>query len=240
MRLRNGLTRVEAGEVLAEVVGSSAPVAIGLDFAFSFPEWYLTKHNLNSARELWILAAEKGEEWLNGNTWPFWGRKGVYEKRPKNLGIHLQFRQTDAELRAQEHSPKSVFQVFGGGAVGTGSIRGFPLLTRLWGAGASIWPFDAPESGRSIVVEIYPRLFYGNRITNNGKVVGRDSRGEFLKAHYPELEQHWQDIMLGNQNAFDAGVSALVMSKHAEEFGNLSPATDPTKQLEGEIWRPCL
>ena len=46
--------------------------------------------------------------------------------------------------------------------------------------------------------------------------------------------------MVGNENAFDAGVSALVMSKHAGEFRNLKSTLQPPMSLEGEIWRPGL
>src|SRR5947207_2673911 len=56
--------------------------------------------------------------------------------------------------------PKSVFQIGGAGAVGTGSIRGMSLLKRLSDAGFAVWPFDSAQF--PLVVEIYPRLLTGS------------------------------------------------------------------------------
>ncbi|MEX0750548.1 MAG: hypothetical protein WD359_07030, partial [Dehalococcoidia bacterium] len=47
----------------------------------------------------------------------------------------------------------------GAGAVGTGSLRGMPMLHRLHAAGMHIWPYDDP--GYPLVIEIYPRLLTG-------------------------------------------------------------------------------
>ena len=235
-RLRNGLGRSEICNLLAKEIQSGDEVVIGLDFAFSFPRWYLEQRSFLGASALWELAQRKGEIWLSGDKWPFWGRKeSLYQKRPQTLKGNMQYRQTDAALQ-RDFQPKSVFQISGQGAVGTGTIRGLPILPKLREAGAAIWPFDAPR--RATVVEIYPRLFYGTAMINNMKLVGRNSRAAHLAQQFPNIEQHWHDIMVGNDNAFDAGVSALVMAGHTNSLSNLSQATDPTKQLEGEIWRP--
>ena len=147
IRLENRRTRDEVVAVLVEEIESGGSVVIGLDFAFSFPEWYLQRCNRQNVRTLWDLAAEKGDQWLAGDTCPFWGRPGRYQKRPANLTVDLRFRQTD-----EDHGGKSVFQVYGAGAVGTGTIRGLPALARLQDAGATIWPFDAPNAGRPNVM----------------------------------------------------------------------------------------
>ena len=238
VRLENGWTRNEVVDILVQAIQSQENLFIGLDFAFSFPQWYLKWRKLSGTRELWELAASEGEEWLSGHIWPFWGREGPYHKRPQDLETRLRFRQTEEELRSRGLQPKSVFQVYQPGAVGTATIRGLPFLIHLQDAGATIWPFDVPEVGRAIVVEIYPRRFYGNRVTNNQKAKGRDSRKSYLQSLYPHIEQHWRDAMISSDDAFDAGVSALVMSAHAGEFARLERATVPPKSLEGEIWSP--
>src|SRR5712691_4647107 len=51
-------------------------LAVGLDFAFSFPAWFLTDHGHKSVRELWAAAELHGEEWLKECAPPFWGRPG--------------------------------------------------------------------------------------------------------------------------------------------------------------------
>ena len=184
VRLRNGLTRDEVIALLVKDIEAGGPLYIGLDFAFSFPKWYLRHLQLDTARDLWNLAVSKGEEWLSGDTWPFWGRdKTEYKNRPEDLKDHLRFRQTDEDHR--ESNIKSVFQIGGAGAVGTGSIRGLPELTRLQEASAAIWPFDVPKPDGPNVIEIYPRLFYGRVVANNMSVSGRNSRQDYLDRSYP-------------------------------------------------------
>ena len=237
VRLRNGLTRDEVIALLVKEIEAGGPLYIGLDFAFSFPQWFLHDHQLQSVNDLWQLAVSKGEEWLSGDTWPFWGRdKTEYKKRPEDLKDHLRFRQTDEDHR--DSNIKSVFQIGGAGAVGTGSIRGLPGLTRLQKAGAAVWPFDVPKPDGPNVIEIFPRLFYGSAVTKSPPVKSRDSRKHYLEKHFPCLERYWKDAMIGSDDAFDAGISALVMSAHAMKLQRLKRATQPPKSLEGEIWSP--
>ena len=233
VRLMNGLTRDEAVSMLVGEIKLGDPVVIGLDFAFSFPERYLVREGIQNARGLWDRAEQQGEEWLNGQTWPFWGRKGPYRKRPQDLVETMQFRETD-----RAHGAQSVFKIYTAGAVGTGTVRGLPLLARLKDAGAAIWPFDPPNPGGATVVEIYPRVFYGHGVTNNARVNGRDSRRAYLGAEYPGLERHWRDVMVGSGDAFDAGVSALVMSANAGNLRTLAPAHQRPQSVEGQIWLP--
>ena len=236
VRLENGRTRKEVVSLLAEDILTSDNVVVGLDFAFSFPEWYLRERGILDARGLWELVEREGENWLEGNTWPFWGRPGAFSKRPPGLVTHYRHRRTEGALQLQGLQPKSVFQIYGAGAVGTGTIRGLPWLLSLKDAGATIWPFD--PIALPTVVEIYPRSLYGAEVINNKKPIGRNSRRKYLDSNYPQIELHWRDIMIGNDNAFDAGVSALVMAAHTDSFHNLQRATDPTTSLEGEIWHP--
>ena len=237
VRLRNGFTRDEVVACLIQETIPRGAVVIGFDFAFSFPQWYQQHHTLDGARDLWDLAGREGENWLAGQMWPFWGRPGPYQQRPENLTTHCRFRQTDKDHVAFQ--PKSVFQIYGAGAVGTGTIRGVPALAHLNAAGAAIWPFDHANHDGATVIEIYPRLFYGTAVTNNGSVRGRNTRSNFLETHYRHLEQHWKDTMIGSPDAFDAGVSALVMSQHAGELGRLQGAAQPRYLVEGEMWPPA-
>jgi hypothetical protein len=163
--------------------------------------------------------------WLKECKPPFWGRSGT-----RKVVRHDLYRQT--ELNCQPIAgirPKSVFQIYGPGAVGTGSLRGMPLLCELHDADFSIWPFDPP--GWPKVVEIYPRAF-------TGPVVKRDR--EARRAYLADWAlPPWLGPMAeGSDDAFDAAISALVMSRHSQELMCLRQATDPTAVLEGEIWRP--
>ena len=45
--------------------------------------------------------------------------------------------------------------------------------------------------------------------------------------------------MIESEDAFDAGLSALVMDRHAGELARLRPTADPVMRLEGDVWRPA-
>lgn len=236
VRLEGGRTRDELIDLLVGEIKSEGPAFIGFDFAFSFPQWWLHRHQLNIARDFWHLATKVGEGWLNGHKWPFWGRPGPYEDRPDDLWEDRRLRQTD--LGRANGYPKSVFQVYGGGAVGTGTIRGLPALVRLRDAGAAIWPFDEPQPGGTTVIEIYPRLFYGPAVETGKTPQAKETRRAYLGQYYSGVEQQWRDKMIESGDAFDAGVSALVMSANGSNLRDLRQATDPRTLSEGEIWSP--
>ena len=127
VRLECGRSRREIERHLLEESEREPELIVGLDFAFSLPAWFLREHELTTARELWQLAAREAETWLERCEPPFWGRPG---KRRPALPSH--FRRTDADVPSVGGvRPKSPFQITGAGSVGTGSLRGMPLLRRL-------------------------------------------------------------------------------------------------------------
>ena len=201
LRLLGGFTRVEAAELLLREADRDPALVVGLDFAFSFPDWYVRELGVASARELWELAAREGEAWLEEVRAPFWRRA-----RDEALRGREAFRRTEREVGG---APKSVFQLVGAGQVGTGTLRGLPLLALLARAGFSIWPFD--DATPPVVVEIYPRLF------RDAWAAARPLAGS-------------------NPHAFDALVSADVMGHHLDELRTLRH--EPEYALEGRIWRP--
>jgi hypothetical protein len=225
VELRNGRDRGEVIDSLVAAAQGEEELVVGLDFAFSFPAWFLGQHGLETVASLWDLVAREGEQWLRQCQTPFWGRPG--RTRPVSSG---HFRVTDSGCPPVEGiAPKSVFQIGGAGAVGTGSIRGMPYLRRLREAGFSIWPFDAVQ--RSTVIEMYPRLMTGPVVKSNGP-----ARKLYL-ADWPmplSLRRRAED----SEDAFDAAISALVMSQHLDALRGLEPASDPVTRLEGAIWVP--
>jgi len=186
----------------------------------------LEARGCDSAAQLWDLVEEEGEQWLAACQPPFWGRRGT--RRP-DLVEH--FRATEYEVPALDgNRPKSAFQINGGGAVGTGSLRGMPALRRLRQAGFSVWPFDLPAF--PMLIEIYPRALTGPVVKGNA-----EARREYLH-RYPDLPAAITDVALESDDAFDALVSALVMAKHFDQFETLRRADGPRRQLEGQIWLP--
>jgi hypothetical protein len=223
--LENGRLRHEVIQLVIEAARRDGSTVVGLDFAFSFPAWFLRAHNLEDVGSVWNLVATDGEEWLRGCRSPFWGRPGT--TRPMLPG---HFRVTDLACKPVAGiAPKSVFQIGGAGAVGTGSIRGMPLLRDLRSAGFGIWPFDPIKPATAI--EIYPRA-----LTGPVKKSDPAARWSYLRGWgMPEaLRARAED----SEDAFDAAISALRMSRNIGSLTALRPTTDPVTLLEGSIWTP--
>jgi hypothetical protein len=216
--LDNGRTREDVVEEAIARAGASA--VVGLDFAFSFPRWFCDRNGWAEGRDVWEAMRTDGESLLARCEPPFWGRPG---RRRRSMG---------APLRATDTGgAKSVFQIGGAGAVGTGSIRGMPLLPRFAEAGFAIWPFDPPAP--RTVVEIYPRALTGPVVKRRA-----EARRAYLDLRFPGMP--FRERAAGSEDAFDAAVSALVMAAHADELAALrtvAPGSD--EAIEGAIWRPA-
>jgi hypothetical protein len=201
-------------------------LTVGLDFAFSFPAWFVRQQACPTADEVWALAEREGERWLAECAAPFWGRPG--HRRP---ALPEHFRRAEQHATVAAISAKSVFQIGGAGSVGTGSVRGMPHLRRLRRAGFGIWPFHPASPGT--VVEIYPRLLTGPVHKSN-----REHRARYLSASPWPIPPEFVAPIINSEDAFDAAISALVMDRHATELAHLGPSTDPVTLLEGDVWRP--
>lgn len=205
--------RGQVADHLVELALSGPDLVVGVDFAFSLPLWFLDRCGFEAGRSVPEAVAEG---WLRECPPPFWGRYG------RRRGPEPQHRLT--ELEVAPHA-KPVFQVGGAGAVGTGSLRGFPLLRRLRAEGFAIWPFDAPRL--PMAVEIFPRLLTGPVVKSRAA-----ERERYLR------ERGWPAAAAVSEDAFDAAVSALVMDRHAAALAGLAPAADPVIRREGRIWTP--
>ena len=227
VRLEDGRSRDDIATHLIALAEDDPSMVVGFDFSFSLPAWFLDERGYSSVDELWASAEQHGDEWLAECAPPFWGRPGT--RRP-NLPEH--FRATELALGAVGGiRPKSTFQIGGAGSVGSGSIRGFPVLARLRAAGFSVWPFD--DAVPPVAIEIWPRLL-------TGAVVKRDAvaRADHLAAHFPSMSDRMRVRAIGSEDAFDAAVSAIVMARHRGAFGALVRVDDRLTQLEGAVWSP--
>jgi hypothetical protein len=231
VRLENGRDRDELVGHLADRA-AEGPLVVGLDFAFSFPAWFVRRHGCRSGPEVWALVEHEGERWLAACRPPFWGRPGA--RMPAFDPGRGPFRATEGEsLAVRGIRPKPVFQIGGAGAVGTGSLRGMPHLLRLRDAGFAIWPFDPP--GERTVVEIYPRELTGGLTKTN-----RAQRERYLREHLAGQPAELCERAAASDDAFDAAVSALRLARHAGGLGRLRGHEDERFRLEGRIWRPLV
>lgn len=217
---RGDVTEAMAAEIIR--LADEGPLVAGLDFAFSFPSWFAAVIGAGDVRDLWRIAAENGERWLGECEPPFWGRN---TRRPPQADDQPGLRRTDSE---SPFVAKSVFQIGGAGAVGTGSIRGMPLLAMLADAGFSIWPFD--DASERMVIEIYPRL-----LTKAVVKSSQEAREEYLRRDGRVPAQLFE-IAASEEDPFDAAISTLEMAANLDEI--LSLKAQPDYALEGAIWRP--
>jgi hypothetical protein len=222
--LENGRDRAALVDHLLELPRTPRLV-VGLDFAFGFPAWWSHEKGWAHGREVWQAMSDDGDALLAACEPPFWGRPG---RRDPNA--------PDAALRVTDRAgrqAKSVFQIGGAGAVGTGSIRGMAQLHRLAAGGFAVWPFDDDDGTRPVALEIYPR-----RLTGPVNKSSWRARHEHLHRHHGDQPPAMLERAAGSEDAFDAAVSAIVMARHRDRLARLAPPTDPAARLEGWIWEP--
>ena len=177
--------------------------------------------------ELWAAATRDGDRWLAECEPPFWGRPG--RARPDLPG---HFRATEAAIAPVVGvRPKSTFQIGGNGSVGTGSIRGWPVLARLRCAGFAIWPFDAARP--PLAVEVYPRACTGAVVKTNA-----EQRAALLDRRFPALDPALRALATAGDDAFDAALTALVMAQPGDGFRELATPVADDARLEGWAWVP--
>ena len=221
VRLTAGRTRDETVKRLIEIIDEAPHTVIGLDFAFSFPAWFLDHNCLEAAKDVWERVGTSGESWLAECPWPFWGRAD--RTAPTKDAPSL--------LRATEKlagAPKSVFQLNYPGAVGTSSLRGMPYLLKLRAAGCSIWPFD--ELRLPAVVEIYPRLYTGP--VNKTSSTIRKQVAEALGVQGDNLLAATE-----SDDAFDALLSVREMKSRLEvDITSAGAVVGEPAAREGWIW----
>jgi hypothetical protein len=197
---------------------------VGIDFAFSFPAWFLDERGWDDPDRIWAGVAERGEGWLADCPAPFWGRPGT------RRGGEPQLRACEEGWSVRGIRPKSVFQIGGAGAVGTGTIRGIPHLARLAEAGWAIWPFQ--PAGRHAVCEIWPRLLTGPVAKSRP-----EARRAWLERH-ADLRGALLRRAAGSEDAFDAAASAVRLSA-ARDLGRALRAPLPGDPREGAMLVPA-
>lgn len=224
VNLQNGFSRDRLVDGLREIGDNDPELVVGLDFAFSFPRWWCAKQGWRRGAEVWAAVEQKGPDYLASCAPPFWGRPG----KPNPNLVDRGYRRT--ELEDGGGAAKSVFQIGGAGAVGTGSLRGMPHLRTLDEAGFGIWPFE-PDWPR--VIEIYPRLLSGPVRKSRWL-----DRHELLIDRFADQPRSMIERAAGSEDAFDAAVSALVMAEHESELRRLQVPSESVYAIEGRIWTP--
>jgi hypothetical protein len=260
--LESGRTREELIAWLVEMSRETPRMVVGFDFTFSYPAWFLKELGIGSAPEFWRLVADgQGEKWLHRDCEDvrFWGVPGSqrHGKKPAEFSgehAHRMLRRAETVLKVRAEmtdplkiariagiAPKSVFQIGGAGSVGTASLRGMPGLLALRKAGFRIWPYDEPSLKEPLVVEIYTRLMTG-AVNKSSEVARRAylAKKRRESAMYAGLSRLVMAKARASEDAFDALVTAMVMTEHRGEFAALRKTEDEVFRMEGQTWVPGL
>jgi hypothetical protein len=218
---------------LLAAVDAEPSTIVGLDFAFSWPRWYLDAAGLADAGAAWARAAELGALAARDLPRPFWGA-GIRRLADAGLEGRERYRVTETMPGAAAAGARSTFHAGGNGTVGLQSIRGMPHLAELRRAGVAVWPFDAPRPGSPVAVEIFPRMIA------RGLAPGRARGAAFRAAVTAALPEGAlagvagaRARALAGQDAFDAAVSAIALSRG--ETALEGPPGEAARR-EGWIW----
>jgi hypothetical protein len=217
-----GRTRAAVERRLLDLADNDPNIVCGLDFGFSLPAWFLSQQGIDQVDEMWS-DSDRLERWLAACEPPFWGRPG--RPRPSDAG-ERGWRATELAAAAAGPRPKAVFQIGGAGAVGTGSLRGMPMLGRLRRAGFSVWPFDPPRP--PVLLEVWPRHHYG------GPLVKSNLAARTLAA--ARLPEQWRATAAHSEDAFDAGITAWGLWTQTDAIVTAAPVDHPLAPVEGWIW----
>jgi hypothetical protein len=162
-------------------------VLIGFDFPYGYPaNWHkAVGHNTGSWSTLWDLFAQRitdvaqnNNRWdvanslnaaIAGFTGPYWGKPSnvdapyLSETKPSCFTNDvMEFRQIEHCLRRAGKQPKSVWQLYYNGSVGSQALLGIPVLHRLrnhetLSSCSQVWPF---ETGWQCPVDQQPFILH--------------------------------------------------------------------------------
>ncbi len=227
-------TRAAVLEWLQRELARPQRLLVGFDFAFALPG------DGRPAPALWAeidtRCAADGD--LLGSRYSA-GDSRFWTAGPQPPGWNAQPRATESACRdAGLGNPQTPFQLIGAKQVGKGALAGMRLLHRLEADDherVAIWPFDtaAGRDRRSVVCEIYPRLFIRQAGLGNAKLRSREDLNHALNG--------LASIGLARGSFDDHQCDALVTAaglRHAAADPALWAAGD--RQPEGWIFGvPC-
>lgn len=239
---------------LVELNNEGQRVLAGFDFAFSYPycdrKDYFPGHpdSPDSVESLWEKIETICHDESDFYGGPFYKPSDAmfveYLHYPSRKGKHYEdrLRQTDASCRKEGCYPSSVFKCLGPQSVGIGSIAGMRMLhyvNRELEQSYLIWPFHQINHSISVIVEIYPRLFF-KKAHQNSPSAWRDLTivNEVLRHFETDPLPPDTTIGSGDKDIIDAIVSAAAIRNLATKSNYWNPAglTDCARAYEGWIF----
>lgn len=217
-------------------------ILVGFDFAFAYPycehSAYFSNHpkSPESVTSLWQTVDNvcKDERYFYGG--PFYQNRASpfssYFCYRKPTGSHFdnnRLRKTEKKCAEFRHNTRAtcVFKCVGPDQVGAGStagMRALHFLTTNHTHALSIWPFDSISENKSVLVEIFPRLFF--TLANKDPKKWRDI------STVNAVLRHFESESL--EQSFDFS------SKYAEDRVDAIISTAALRELSShpEVWCP--
>jgi len=153
-------TRRGIAEWLVEQLSGDQATLVGIDHGFSFPLQYFEKHDIPHDWPVFLEDFQRHWPTDADQVWVDDVRQGKVGNGVSRSGDRHWYRLT--ERRTGTAKPVFLFDVHG--AVGKSTHAGLPWLRYIrqrMSDRVHFWPFDGWEipQGRSVVAEVYPRLF---------------------------------------------------------------------------------
>ncbi|WP_411224688.1 hypothetical protein [Marivita sp. S2033] len=146
---------------MVDTLDGTVPAIVGIDHAFSFPIRYFERHHL--VPDWQVFLDDFCSHWPTDrpHTYVDFVRDGSVGNGAARTGERRWRRLTEEATG----SAKSVFHFDVQGSVAKSTHAGLPWLRLIRAAlpEVHVWPFDGwcPQSGTSVIVEVYPRLSSG-------------------------------------------------------------------------------
>ncbi len=193
-------TRRGLAEWLADMLHDGPPTLVGIDHGFSFPLAYFERYKL--ALDWPAFLDDFQRHWPTDapNTYVDFIRDGICGHGAARVGDPRWRRLTETRAGAA----KSVFHFDVQGSVAKSTYAGLPwlrFLRRRLGSAVHFWPFDGwqPPAGRSVIVEVYPRLWNKRYPAENRSPHQQDA---YVVARWMQeadqsgaLSAHWQPAL---------------------------------------------
>lgn len=238
------------GRVIEEAVNTR--ILVGVDFGFAYPYLdigaYFPEHpeSPKSALALWQAIEKICSKEPDFYAGPFYKspdalfREYLHYPGHKGTRFNCRLRRTEQKAASiNRRSPSCMFKCLGRGQVGVGSVAGMRALyffaTNHHDI-LSIWPFDNLVESKSILVEIFPRLFFILAEQDPQKWSATSTVNAVLK-HF-DSEPLTQDATIGSKDEADAIVSAAALRFLSCRVSVWHPQDldEETQRLEGWIF----
>jgi hypothetical protein len=231
---------------LSETIKSERAL-IGFDFAFGYPHHdlgcYFPGMNKDPAHifGLWELIDKTCKEASNFYGGSFYKRKELpfhkYFLSPYGKGELYFPRKRITELFCKKvTAPHPTMKCIGPANVGTGSLAGMRFLHKLKKSldkEIEIWPCEK-KRGRSVAVEIFPRLYFKQSGTNPQNWQDQEMINNALK--YFDSKPIQQDWIPKREDEPDALVSAAALRSLASNPAMWSAPDDYSSEVNLEGW----